>query len=289
MFILVSGRSFRGIHMARLADLGLYCLALLLIAGAVSLAADAPDASPPAVKAPPAEKAESKPESPAAKPPSERPLGRVPAEGAPLIMRGPGAPGGSPPAPTDVSMARFEATVYEAQVPADRAGQLDSVALTAKAADPDTLRAALAEFGPTKILYRVDQPVNLYSENIMISSREPVGTAARKTDTGQSINTVQHQQVGLIVNIAAGLPPKDSDRKGLDVRMRIEVASIGEGAVDVTPQFKGAVIRNVSIAHSAALQYGRPSVMLNVAYPQKDEKTSAVVFVIRSCFSEIKP
>jgi hypothetical protein len=271
--------------MPRLAHFGLCCLALVLIAGAVSLAADAPAESPPAVKAPPAEKAE----SPAAKSPPERAAGRVPAEGAPRIMRGMGAPGGSPPAPTDVSMARFEATVYEVQVPVDRAGQIDSVALTAKAADSDALRAALAEFGPTKTLYRIDQPVNVFSENIMVGSNEPMVVNTRKTDTGQSINTVQYQQVGLIINIAAGQPPKDSDRKGLDVRMRIEVASLGEGAAEMAPQVRSAVIRKVSISHSATLQYGRPSVMVNVAYPQKDEKGSAVAFVIRSRFSEIKP
>jgi len=270
--------------MPRLAHFGLCCLALVLIAGAVSFAADTPAESPPAVKAAAPEKGEAKPESSAATPSTERSSGF---RGGFVPMRGMGTAG--LPAPTDVSPARFEATVYEVQVPADLAGKLDSVALAAKAADPDALRAALAEFGPTKVLYRVDQPVNVFSENIMVGSSEPMVTNSRKTDTGQTVNTVQYNNVGLIISIAAGQLPKDSDRKGLDVRMQIEVSSLGESGVELTHQVKSAVIRKVSIFHSAALQYGRPSVMLNVTYPQKDEKASATAFVIRTVFSEMKP
>jgi hypothetical protein len=239
---------------------------LVLIAGAVSHAADTPAASPPAAKA---------------APPAEATPGNAPPKAA--------APVTSPKAPAEIAPARFEATAYEVLVPADRAGKLDSAALTAKAADPDDLCKALAEFGPTRILYRVDQPVNLYSENIMIGSREPMVTATRKTDTGQSINTVQYQQVGLIINISAGPPPKDSDRKGLDVQMKIELAAIGQSAVEISPQAKTAVIRNVAIDHSEPLRFGRPFVMLNVTYPPKDEKGTAAVYVIRGLFNEAKP
>ncbi|MCX5683824.1 MAG: hypothetical protein NT049_09080, partial [Planctomycetota bacterium] len=216
--------------MPRLAYFGISCLALVLIAGAVSFAADAPADNPPAVKAAAPEKGEARPESSVATPPPERVPGRMPGEGAPRIMR---------------------------------------------SGDPDALRAALAEFGPTKILYRVDQPVNVFQENIMVGSSEPMVTSSRKTDTGQTVNTVSYNNVGLIISIAAGQPPKDSDRKGLDVRMQIEVASIGESGVELTPKVKSAVIRKVSISHSAGLQYARPLVMLNVTYPQKDEKASA--------------
>jgi len=253
--------------MPRLTHFGLCCLALVLIAGGVSHAADTPAASPPAAKA---------------APPAEATPGNAPPKAA--------APAATlPKAPAEIAPARFEATAYEVLVPADRAGKLDSAALTAKAADPDDLCKALAEFGPTRILYRVDQPVNLYSENIMISSREPIVTGTRKTDTGQSINTVQYQQVGLIVNISAGPPPKDSTRKGLDVQMKIELAAIGQSAVEISPQARAAVIRNVSIDHSESLRFGRPFVMLNVTYPPKDEKGPAAVYVIRGLFNEIKP
>ena len=273
--------------MPRLIRLGLWCLSLALIMGTGARAADTPADNPPATKAAAPEKGEAKPESSAAKSPPERAPVRMLPEGAPRTMRGFG--GAPPAAPTDVSPARFEATVYEVQVPADLAGKLDSVALSAKAADPDALRAALAEFGPTKVLYRVDQPVNVFSENIMIGSSEPVVTGTRKMATGESVNTVQYQNVGLIVNISASQPPKDSGRKALDVQMRTEVASLGEGGTEIGPGVKAVRPRTVSISHTATLQYGRPFVILNVTYPTKDEKASATVFVMRTVFSEIKP
>jgi type II secretory pathway component GspD/PulD (secretin) len=129
----------------------------------------------------------------------------------------------------------------------------------------------------------------LFSENIMIGSREPVVTATRKTTTGQSINTVQYQQVGLIVGISASQPPKDSGRKALDVQVRTEVSSLGEGGPEIAPGVKGVRTRSVSINHTATLQYGRPLVMLNVTYPTGDEKGSATAFVMRTVFSEVKP
>jgi len=252
--------------MLRFARLGLCISMLTLVLASGSLAADTPAENPPAARAAP-------------------PAGAMPGVMRPRAA----APTESLKAPTDVAPARFEATAYEVEVPADRAGQLDSAALTAKAANADDLCKALAEFGPTKTLYRVDQPVNLYSENIMVGSSEPMVTNTRKTDTGQSINTVQYQQVGLMVNIAAGPPPQDSARKGLDVRMKIQLAAIGQSTVEISPQAKAAVVRTVAIDHSEPLRFGRPFVMVNVTYPAKDEKGPAVAYVIRGLFREVQP
>ena len=272
--------------MLRSSHVGFGCLALVLLAAAGSRAAETAAEGPPAVKAVSPEKAEAKPESPAAGSRPERPMVRMAPEGAPRLMRG---PVDAAKAPTDILPARFEATVYEVQVPADRAGKLDSAALAAKAADPDGLRAALAEFGPTKVLYRVDQPVNLYSERIMIGSTEPMVTATRKTDTGQSINTVQYQNVGLTIAISGSQPPKESGRKGLDVQMMIQLAALSDSAVEIGTGVKASVIRTISIDHGEPVQYGRPLVMLNVTYPAKDEKGNAHAYVIRYVFNEMKP
>jgi len=236
--------------MLRSSHVGFGCLALVLLAAAGSRATETAAESPPAAKAAAPEKAK---------------------------------------APADVSPARFEATAYEVQVPADRAGKLDAAALAAKAADPEGLRAALAEFGPTKVLYRVDQPVNLYSERIMIDSSEPVVTATRKTDTGRSINAVMHVHVGLSIAISGSQPPKESGRKGLDVQMMIQLAALGDSAVEVGAGGKTSAVRTVSIDHGEPVQYGRPLVMLNVTYPAKDEKGNAHAYVIRYVFNEMKP
>jgi len=280
--------------MLRLTRLGFWSLVLVLAAAAGSRAADTPAEDPPAAKAAAPQVAEAKPESPAAAPPAERPAGRMPPEGGPRLTRGsmgPGSPLGGAPAkaPTDVLPARFEATVYEVQVPADRAGKIDAAALSAKAANADDLCKALAEFGPAKILYRVDQPVNVYSERIVISSVEPMVTNTRLSENGAKINTVQYQNVGLVIVLSGSQPPKDSGRKGPDVQMMIELAALGDSAAEVAAGVKVLAVRRVSIEHSEPFQYGRPLVMLNVTYPAKDEKGNAYACVIRYVFNEVKP
>ncbi|MBE3095682.1 MAG: hypothetical protein IMZ44_00970 [Planctomycetes bacterium] len=211
--------------------------------------------------------------------------------GRPADTRTAGEPAASsaPSGAGGAKTAHFEAAAYEVQVPAARAAELDGRALAAKAATAEDLRKALADFGPTKVLYKVDQPVNLHSENIRVGSREPFVTNSRMTESGAIINTVQYQQVGLIINMRAGQPPKDSKRKGLDVQMKIELSALCDSGLEIGPKTKAVIIRSVSIDHSEPLQYGRPFIMLSVSYPSKDEKASPVAYVVRGVFSEVQP
>jgi hypothetical protein len=105
----------------------------------------------------------------------------------------------APPAPVDIAPARFEAVVYEVEVPENRIADLDAQALEAKAATVRDLATALETFGRAKILYKIDQTANLYGETITLTTTEPMITATRQMDAGGSIN----QQVGLIVNLLA--------------------------------------------------------------------------------------
>ena len=201
-----------------------------------------------------------------------------------------GRSGRTPPRPpADIAPARFEATVYEVQVPENRLAELDAQALAAKAGNAEDLRKALADFGPTKVLYKVDQPVNLYSESIVIGSRVPFVTNSRATEAGGVVNTIQYQQVGVIFQITAALPPKESKRKGLDVRLNTELSAMVDSPVAISPGAKAVTIRSVSFSQSQSLQYGRPIVALNLASPARDEKAPPVAYVIRYVFTEVKP
>ena len=211
--------------------------------------------------------------------------------GGPADTRTAGDPAASsaPSGAADAKTAHFEAAVYEVQVPAARAGELDGNTLAAKAATAEDLRKALADLGPTKILYKIDQPVNLHSENIHVGSREPFVTNTRMTESGATINTIQYQQVGVIINMRAGPPPKDSKRRDPDVQMKIELSTLCDSGLEIGPKTKAVTIRSVSIDHSEPLQYGRPFIMLNTSYPPQGEKASPVAYVVRGVFSKVQP
>jgi hypothetical protein len=192
------------------------------------------------------------------------------------------------PAPTDVAPARFEATVYEVQVPDDRIAQLNAQALEAKAATPRDIEKALAEFGKTRVLYKVDQPVNLYRESIRIGSHEPMVIGSGVSERGGTFNTVQYRETGVIFTISASPAAKDAKR-GLDVRLSAELAALSAGTVEITSGAKAAVIHTASFSQSGPVRYGRPAVAISLSAPSAGDEGSPVAYVVCYMFGEIKP
>ena len=103
----------------------------------------------------------------------------------------------------EILPAQFQATVYEVQAAAERLGSLDDKVLTRRAANPETLLAALGQTGKVRLLYRIEQPVNVFSASSIIGSSEPVITGTRTTTTGAAINMISYQNVGFIVRLSA--------------------------------------------------------------------------------------
>src|SRR5579863_4456357 len=60
--------------------------------------------------------------------------------------------------------ARFQGEIYE--VPLTSATPLDPSALAARAATSQSLADSLASAGPARILYRFDQPVDVFTDTI---------------------------------------------------------------------------------------------------------------------------
>ncbi len=192
----------------------------------------------------------------------------------------------APRPPTSVAPARFEATVYEVQVPSNRIADVDARALEAKAATPQDLAVALAAIGGTKVLYKIDQSVNLYGERIMLGTSEPMVTGSRVMSGGQTINSISYQQVGLMVDLSANAPPNDAARKDLQVQVNFELSVLADSGIEISPQVKASSIRNVQLSHSEIPKFGKPSVMLSISAPSVGDKAQAVAYVVRCVFSE---
>jgi len=190
-------------------------------------------------------------------------------------------------APLDMAPARFEATVYEVQIAEDQINNINVTALEAKAATPQELAKALEEFGKPKVLYKIDQTVNLFGESISLGTHQPIVTNSRSTAGGSMINSVTYQQVGLIVNLTANSPLKESSNKVLYVQMNVELAATFESGIEISPQTKAASTRNISLSHSETPRFGKPLVLLNVSVPGA-EKSYPVAYVIRYVFREVK-
>ncbi len=196
------------------------------------------------------------------------------------------APGGTDAQrPNELMPVRFQATVYELQAPTERLGTLDGNALAAKAATVESLSKALAAIGTPRVLYRIDQPANLFSEQIRIITREPVVTGTRKNSAGDEINTVQYQDLGVIVRLSAQAASKEAKRKNPDVKMSVELAALAPSDTQVPPGRKTMVTRTLSLDHSEPLKFGRPLVMLAISSAAADARTPATAYVVRYLFS----
>jgi hypothetical protein len=192
----------------------------------------------------------------------------------------------APPAPIDLAAAGLEVTVYEVQVPEERIADLEAQALETQAATPQALAKALAAFGKTKILYKIDQTVNLYGEQIMLNTSEPMVTGSRTSGPGGIMNSIAYQQVGLLVSLSASTP-KGSAHK-LVAQVNFQLSALADSGVEISPQVKATSIRNVQLSHSETPRFGTPSVLLNVSAPRGGDKGPPVAYVIRYVFRELK-
>ena len=167
--------------------------------------------------------------------------------------------------PAEILLVRFQATAYEVRGPSDQLGRLDAKALTSEAATPEALRSALAQTGKVRLLYRLDQPVNVFSSRTVIGSSEPVLTGTRTTTAGQPVNSISYQNVGFIVGLSAQGRPDDRGPAAPMVTAAFKLSVLHPGEKEIGPDQRESVARVVSLDHSAAFEPNRPHVVLAIS------------------------
>ena len=165
----------------------------------------------------------------------------------------------------EILPAQFQATVYEVRASADRLGSLDAKALNRQAATPEALLSALAQTCKTRLLYRIEQPVNVFSTMITIGSSEPVIVGARTTVTGDAVNSISYQSVGVIVRLSAQAPPKDESGAAPTVTTAIKLSVLGSGEKEIASGQKESAIRVMSLEQSESLELDQPRVLLTIS------------------------
>ena len=219
--------------------------------------------------------------------------------------------GPASPPPTDVAPARFEATVYELEIPENRIADLDAAKLESAAATPQALAAALGAFGTPKILYKVDQTVNLYGENITLGTQEPMITGTSQRPTGGPVNSISYTSIGLVARISATAPPNNSSRGDLtpwssaapqstappnnssrgdpNVRLNFQLSVMADSGVAISENANANRIRNVQLSQSGTPKFGKPSILVTVNAASAGEKSRPVAYIVRYLFTQPKP
>jgi hypothetical protein len=181
--------------------------------------------------------------------------------------------------------AQFQAVIYEVLAFSNGLASIDGKLLEKQAGTADALSKALARVGTVRELYRFDQQVNVFGEQLHIGSSEPVVTGTRSLSGGQSINQVQYQNVGAIIRFSAQPPPASTRRKTPDVMLAVEIAALAKSEVTLTPNQSMTTTRSVSLAQTGPLEFDQPRVMLAVSSSSGDPKQPPVMYVVRYRFS----
>jgi beta-lactamase regulating signal transducer with metallopeptidase domain len=190
--------------------------------------------------------------------------------------------------PTNVAPARFEATVYEVMVPEERIAELDAAKMESEATTHAKLAAFLGTFGTVRTLYKIDQLVNLYGENITMGTQEPMVTSVVSDSRGMPRNSIMYQNVGLLTRISA-TPPENSKTKVPEVQLNFQLSTITSGGVEISEGVPASRMRNIALSQSGTPKFGKPTVLVTASAAGATQKTPPVAYVIRYLLTQTKP
>lgn len=176
---------------------------------------------------------------------------------------------------TEPQPTRARVTVYQVAVPAERAASLQAGDLSA-AKDDAALTQHLEKLGATKLLYIMDQGIDLdRSPSMKIGSQRPIPSGSSTTKDGQRATSVSYQDVGCIVNME-GKWPADSPESG-EADIEVEISHVMDSGVQIAPDAKAPVLFRVKQNFAGPFKSGRPIILLSLDAGGAKETTTAYV------------
>jgi hypothetical protein len=184
---------------------------------------------------------------------------------------------------TNTLSAQFQATVYEVEAATNRLPSLDLKTLES-ARTPELLLSALNDAGKPRVLYSINQPVNVFSDQVMIMTNKPIVTATRPGSDGEPVNSYTYHNMGVIVRLSAQSPPKEAKREGPDVTISFQVSADAPGNTDIgLGQLVGG-FPMISQEHNEPLELGRPRIILAMGSSAAAEHAKPFVYVVHYQF-----
>ncbi len=194
-----------------------------------------------------------------------------------------------PPEWENVPPVRFEATVFQVEVEKDRIIELDAKQLAAAGPTPAALLKALRDFGPTTVLYRVDQGVSVSegrrSHDISIARDTPYVTGTQTSSTGQLSTAVGRSKVGGNFKVSSFFPD-ESNRQRLLVALEIEISRLTDSSVQVTGDVTAPVFWCIEQTYGGITELGKPIVLLSVDGSSTTGGAGTLAFVTLVRWSE---
>ena len=194
-----------------------------------------------------------------------------------------------PPESENVPPVRFEATVFQIEVEKDRIVDLDAKKLAAAGPTPATLLKTLRDFGPTTVLYRVDECVSASEgrryHDISIARDTPYVTGTQTSPTGETTPSYARAKVGGNFKVSSFFPD-DSNRQKVLVGLEIEVSRLTDSSVQTGGDITAPVFWSIEQTYGGITELGKPVVLLSVDGSSTAGADMALAFVTLVRWSE---
>jgi hypothetical protein len=193
---------------------------------------------------------------------------------------------------------RLEASIHQVELTSEQGLLIDPDALARVANSPAELHEALAKLGPTTLIYRIDQTVQLTpgsgSQAISVSADVPYVTGISESQRSGSVLSINRERVGAVLKVSVQ-PPPSTDASPAHapppgVIVEIDVSTMTPSQVAVPGGAQTPVFRRISVGDAFA-PFGRPhiSVAVDAASTGPDGKGFAAITRIRATLVEPPP
>ncbi len=186
-------------------------------------------------------------------------------------------------APIESNSTQARITVYEVDVPRDRAAQMSSVELSKQAGDEHSLQTSLTKFGTTRHMFTLDQSVDLASKpSLQIGSHIPIPSASATQQDGSSVTTVQYHDLGCTVELGGTNAGSSGQRQ--EAHIHIEIATMNDSDITVAANTKAPIMHKIKQTFSGTYEADQPFVL--VSLESSPARESSTAYVTRIEFSK---
>jgi hypothetical protein len=181
---------------------------------------------------------------------------------------------------TPPQAARFEAAVYRLALSAEQVVQIDAAAL-AQAATLAEFDAAVRAFGDARVMYRVDQTINIgQSPRIRIVADQPYVTGTVAAQDGRPRRTITRHDVGAEFRaFGAWVPGRAGEC--MHFTLDVEVSMLEESALEIGTDLAAQTFRKNHQRYGGPAELGQPLVLLNLDGACTDKSGQAVALLTR--------
>lgn len=178
---------------------------------------------------------------------------------------------------------RFQATVYEVEPTTEQPPLPDGKELM-RAATPGLLLNSLAGSGNARILYRIDQPVNVLSDQVTVETNKMITTGMRVASNQKPVTSSTSRKMGVRVRFSAETPPNQASGELPDVMMSLNLSTDVQTTTEVASGLRAMAFPVFSQEHQETLELGRPRIMVAVGLTSKAEQARPFIYVMRYQF-----